>query len=653
MKKYLMVAAILAVGTTVLAEGKIGGTKLEETVITTENFETTIKETPKNITIVTSEEIKNKGANTVAEALKGVPGVTVRYMDGSEPSFDLRGFGATATKNTIVLIDGIPLNSIQGTGYDTNQIPVDMIARIEVIPSGGAVMYGDGAAGGIINIITKNPQNKENYGNLGLEAGSWGTTKGNIHYGTKVNDRLLMDVAYINYRSEGYRSRSKSEYNKDDTKESVWLRGKYILDNGSIEANYRYNETEDYYTGSLKKKQFDQDPSLPGTFDGLSQMKENSYSLKYLQSLNEKIDFLIYGGYDEREYEGSSTHYIASQYYIKPQLKYTYAEKSYLILGGDYKDGKSEDKSNKPAKDKKRESYAGYIMNKTTYGNWQFTQGIRAEKIEYEAEIKKGYNKPVTGKAKDHSAVSYELGANYFYSETGNVYLSYVNGITSPTITDLGAWSGDIKVQENETYELGVKDIIGNTNISSSIFLINTDKEIFYDKPDFENRTNKNFDGEVERKGIQISLQHYFNKLTLRENITYIDAKVKSGKYDGKEFPGISNWTVNLGATYDFTEKLLGNIDLYYQSDIYAEDDFDNYFSKENNYTTVDTNVRYRFDSGLELYAGIRNLFDESYANTIISSKDTKDWKGRPIIPGKAYYPADGRSYYAGFRYSF
>ena len=71
MKKYLMLAAILAVGTTTMAEEKIASQKLNETVISTENFETSVLDTAKNITIVTQEEIQAKGANTVAEALRG------------------------------------------------------------------------------------------------------------------------------------------------------------------------------------------------------------------------------------------------------------------------------------------------------------------------------------------------------------------------------------------------------------------------------------------------------------------------------------------------------------------------------------------------------------------------------------------------------
>jgi iron complex outermembrane receptor protein len=632
-KKYLMIVAILAVGTTALAEKEV---KLEETVITTENFETSVQETPKNITIVTSEEIANKGANTVAEALKGVPGINISTLDGGEATIDLRGYGATGSQNTLILIDGIPMNNIQGSGYYTSLIPVEMIDKIEVIPAGGAVMYGDGATGGVVNIITKSPQNKENYGSLGFEVGSWGTTKGNIHYGTKVNDRLLMDVSYTNYKTEGYRDIATKEYDKDDKKESIWLRGKYILDNGSIEANYRHNENEDYYTGSLTKAQFEEDPTMPGTWEGLADSTEDSYTLKYIQKINDNLDLLVYGGYEELEYNGDSSwpvHYIATQSFIKPQIKYNYGENSYIILGGDYKDGESEDQINKSAKDKTRESYAGYIMNKTTMEKWQFTQGYRRENLKYEA--------PVNGEWKDEklNVDSYELAVNYLYSDTGNIYLSYVNGYRSPSIQDLGLWYGELGIQETETYELGLKDTIGNTYISSSIFFSKTSDEILYAEAPNGNKYNHNFDGKVERKGVQLSLQHYFDKLILRESMSHIDAEVTSGKYDGKKFAGVPEWTVNLGATYNFTDKLLGNIDMYYQSSAYGNSDFKNDFGKNNEYTTVDTNLKYSFDNGLEIYGGIRNLFDKEYCTSFISYG--------------SYYPADGRSYYAGFRYSF
>lgn len=134
----------------------------------------------------------------------------------------------------------------------------------------------------------------------------------------------------------------------------------------------------------------------------------------------------------------------------------------------------------------------------------------------------------------------------------------------------------------------------------------------------------------------------------MRENISYINPKVKTGQYKGKEFAGVPKWIFNLGATYKFTDKFLINADMYYQSKAYAVDDFDNYHGRGNDYLTVDTNISYSFDNGLEIYGGIKNLFDEKYASSITSTRTSWGAGARKI-----YYPADGRSFYTGFRYKF
>ena len=135
---------------------------------------------------------------------------------------------------------------------------------------------------------------------------------------------------------------------------------------------------------------------------------------------------MIYGGYDEYDYHGDSlgkwgpwiTKYKAKQGYTKGQLKYTYAPNSYVILGGDYNDGKYEDKKDRTKPDQKREIKAGYIMNKFTLDNLELTQGIRNEHIKFNFD----------NEDKKFSKNSYELGANYLYSDTGSLYLSYNRG---------------------------------------------------------------------------------------------------------------------------------------------------------------------------------------------------------------------------------
>lgn len=639
MKKALMIAAILTVSTTIMAEENIASRRLTESVISTENFETSVLDTAKNVTIVTQEDIQNKGASTVAEALRGVPGLIVNSIGGSDPVFDLRGSGATAKSNTLVLLDGIPLNAVDGT-YNTSQIPVDLIDKIEVIPSGGAVMYGDGATGGVINIITKSPEDRSNYGNIGMEIGSWNTIKGNVNYGTKIGDKFLFDLSYNNNKSDGYRSLDP-RYSSGNTKESVWIRGKYLLDDGYLEAKYNYGKNKDSWTSALTKEQFEENPKQIGKDAGKELNRINNYMMTYNKKIGENLSFLIYGGYDNKKLSPKATwgnsRTDIEQYYIKPQLKYIYGKDSYVIFGGDYR--KSEVERLTYKKKLEKESFAGYLTNKTTIGKLQLSQGYRRSSDKYNDKSVM----PIKDLNKKFDSDSFELAANYLYSDTGSIYLSFTQGFRTPNADDLGYWYGDIDVQETKAYEFGIKDMYKNTFISSSIFLIDSDKEIYYEKVSGYGGKNRNFDGKVRRIGGQVSLQHYFDKLTLRENISYIQSKITSGIHDGKEFAGVSRWQGNIGMSYNILSNMIFNIDGYYFGKAYNSDDFSNKLGKNDDYITVDTNIRYNFDNGFEIYGGIRNLFDKEYANAVVTS-GTGD---------KAYHPADGRSYYAGFKYSF
>ena len=81
---------------------------------------------------------------------------TAAGKNGAGTTVDLRGFGATASSNTLVLLNGRRLTDIDQSGIDFSTIPRDSIQRIEITRgNSGAVLYGDGAVGGVINIVTK------------------------------------------------------------------------------------------------------------------------------------------------------------------------------------------------------------------------------------------------------------------------------------------------------------------------------------------------------------------------------------------------------------------------------------------------------------------------------------------------------------------
>src|SRR3954454_8413866 len=111
-------------------------------------------------TVITAEEIAHSPAQTVQEIIAQVPGVQLTSLfgavNGAQTTVDLRGFGATAASNTLILVNGRRLNDVDMQGVDLSTIPRDAIQRIEITKgNSGAVLYGDNAMGGVVNIVTK------------------------------------------------------------------------------------------------------------------------------------------------------------------------------------------------------------------------------------------------------------------------------------------------------------------------------------------------------------------------------------------------------------------------------------------------------------------------------------------------------------------
>ena len=112
-------------------------------------------------TVITADEIRHSPALTVQEIIAQTPGVQLTSLyggvNGVKTSVDLRGFGAFATSNTLVMINGRRLNDVDMAGVDFSTIPRESIERIEITKgNSGAVLYGDNAVGGVINIVLKN-----------------------------------------------------------------------------------------------------------------------------------------------------------------------------------------------------------------------------------------------------------------------------------------------------------------------------------------------------------------------------------------------------------------------------------------------------------------------------------------------------------------
>jgi len=128
-----------------------------------------IKQMP-GVSIITAEDIKKRPpANDLSDIIRTMPGVNLTGNSssgqrGNNRQIDIRGMGP---ENTLILVDGKPVGSRNSVRYgwrgerdsrgDSNWVPADQVERIEVIRGPAAARYGNGAAGGVVNIITKQP----------------------------------------------------------------------------------------------------------------------------------------------------------------------------------------------------------------------------------------------------------------------------------------------------------------------------------------------------------------------------------------------------------------------------------------------------------------------------------------------------------------
>ncbi|MBN2011604.1 TonB-dependent receptor plug domain-containing protein [candidate division KSB1 bacterium] len=141
------------------------------------------------IFVLTGDEIQRSGYRSIPEALRLVPGIQVARIDANKWAVSSRGFNGIFTNKLLVLIDGrsvyTPLFS--GVFWDSQDILMEDIDRIEVIRGPGASTWGANAVNGVVNVITKHSRQTQN-GFLHLGFGSEEPGFGELRYGDKFGE---------------------------------------------------------------------------------------------------------------------------------------------------------------------------------------------------------------------------------------------------------------------------------------------------------------------------------------------------------------------------------------------------------------------------------------------------------------------------------
>lgn len=122
-----------------------------------------ISEAAASIYVLTQDDLQRSGTNSVPEALRMVPGLSVAQLDANKWAISARGFNHLYANKLLVLIDGVSVYSplFSGVHWEAQDLPIENIERIEVIRGPGATLWGANAVNGVINITTKRAKNTQ------------------------------------------------------------------------------------------------------------------------------------------------------------------------------------------------------------------------------------------------------------------------------------------------------------------------------------------------------------------------------------------------------------------------------------------------------------------------------------------------------------
>jgi iron complex outermembrane receptor protein len=155
------------------------------------------------IFVITQEDIQRSGATNIPDLLRMVPGMDVSQINTSTWAVSARGFNDQFSNKLLVLIDGRAVYTplLGGVNWDTQNVPLEDIDRIEVIRGPGATIWGANAVNGVINIVTKRAAETKGM-LLSGGAGTEGKALGLVQYGGSLPKSIDYRFA-VNYLNNG------------------------------------------------------------------------------------------------------------------------------------------------------------------------------------------------------------------------------------------------------------------------------------------------------------------------------------------------------------------------------------------------------------------------------------------------------------------
>lgn len=626
--------------------------ELDEIVVTAAKAKAPVQQTPRNVTVITAEDIAESPSNNIIDLMGREVGINVRSLQGTDRQavIDIRGMGATAASNVVVLVDGVKLNSPDLSGPDLSSISLDQIERIEVVRGSGGVLYGDGAVGGVVNIVTKK-------GTLGTQVdasasyGSYDTTDAwaGVRGGYKDLSYSLSG-AWVD--SEGYRDNG-------------------FLKRGDVAGSVDYS-LGDYLTFNLAGSHHEDEYGLPGpvsidNVDSASERVKTYYPDDEGETVDSRLrlgieietdrfgylkiergyrsrenDFIIgYSDIIDREDQFSEIDEQGKTFLLTYDKRYNFFSRQHsILLGVDHYfiDYIREEAPGGPRKNSQTENLGFFINNRWSLSDKTLLQlGYRGNLYDGRFRTDRLMSFPegkrwVNGEEEtvDWYNDAWDLGLTYTYSKELNLFAGCATSFRIPNVDELAESDEGLRPQKGLHLDAGGRiGFMDKLEFTLTLFNLIIEDEIYYSE------VNRNYEDNTIRRGIEADLRYQMlSSLYLWGNYTYTDAR-----FEGTDavVPLVPTNMASTGLEWRVIEPLKLFLIGTLVGERYDGNDIDNTtYTKLDPYLVCDTRATYQI-SGFKLFAGINNMFDAMYSTVAYS---------------EAYYPMPGRNYYAGVSWS-
>src|SRR5664279_2609635 len=629
--------------------------------------------------VITAEDIARSPGATLQDLLSREAGVqtfsTSGAKNGAGTTVDLRGFGATAVSNTLVLLNGRRLTDIDLSGIDFSTISRDSIQRIEITRgNSGALLYGDGAVGGVINIITKTGVAQPPSGRVEAGFGSFNQRELNASAlasqgafaasafgnavnsdGYRVNDYVRQRNAVGDLRYTGADGSAWFNISGDD--QHLGLPGARLVD-----VNAGINELVTDRRGATTPNAFSSKTGGSLTL-GASRMIGSSVELIVDGNLRRK-DQTIFSSlftFDTSDIRELTTGSITPRANINTQM---FGAPTKITTGIDYYNSSLEAKRSVALNDPPFHTYN--LNQQATAVYWQQTVavlpttdisfGARLQQTRLSARDR--YDSTAPGGAFDVQATPLDsiemqhalhLGFEQRFSPMFAVFGRLARSFRTPNVDErigVNAFPVDfnLKTQTSRDIEGGVRGRFGVLEWQSSVYEMLLNNEILF-IPFPPIGADINLDP-TRRVGVENSATlRLSDAVRLKGGLSYTRATFREGIYAGNDIPLVSRWTGNLGLSWDVYPKFaVFDAVVRYVGERRMDNDQANFQPMIPAHTTLDLRLGGEMKN-LFWSLSVQNLFNVLYFDYAVASSATYGRYNAYPLAGRTYMVKVGATF--------